>query len=262
LSVLCTDKQVVASASFAGETLERRYDLAKLDGEGSARLLAITLAELRTALMEKSTPVEKPVPTIQIIVAEPPKSDEQSPTAISDDRAVSAKSRAHNLAVSTSGRIFADGLWLWGPQIQGEIEPCPSCVLRWIVGGEWSTSQNFSIGDVDAALFNGGIDFGYLWGHAPWTLSALAGLRLGSARFTAKPDAGSSSRDHQALWGGPAVTLGAGYALAPQWAIIFNLEAGYTLWSVKAVVEGQDTVGAVGAWISPAIGLQYSFSAQ
>jgi hypothetical protein len=255
LAVRCTDATVIASATLAGRTLDRRFDRAQLSDAGSARLLALTLAELRTAVMEKPIAVESPPSP-----APPPTPSAPPPTTVSQTTGPPQGRSQSALAVSTRGRGFADGLWLWGPQLQVDIAPCGECVLRWTMGGEWSQSRGFRNGDVDSALFSTAVGFGYRADLGRWTVSGLAGLRMGSGAFTVQPRPGVIGADHQGLWGGPAASLDVVFALSPRWAIHFDLESGYTLWSVKALIEGQDTLSLAGAWISPAIGLRFAFS--
>ena len=264
LLVRCTESRVVASAALGKRKLDRKFKCSELPEFGSDRLLALTLVELRTAVMEKPVRIKKVTPRTQVIVLHAPSPPPKAPSiAVPVKQSIAAGDESGNtLAVFARGRGFADGLWLWGPELQVDMEPCTGCILRWALAGEWSRSQDFRTGEIDSTVFSTAIGFGYGLRRGKWTFSGVGGLRLGHGSFQADPEPGAVGADHQGVWGGTAVNLGAVYAVSPRWAVNLDLEAGYTLWSVRARVEDQDTLALAGPWIAPALGLQFAFDPQ
>lgn len=262
LAVRCTDKRVIASASLGKHTLDRRFERAKLPNPGGERLLALTLVELHTAMMEKLVAIKKAPPLTRVIIVQAPGPPSQAPeAAVKTITPFSGPGHQPQitLAVSGRGRSFIDGLSLWGPELQVETEPCSQCILRWAFGSEWSLSQDFSTGDISSVLFSTAMGFGYRVQRGEWVLSGVGGLRLGHGSFRADPDPGTVGADHQGFWGGTALNLGAVHAVSSRWAVSFDLEVGYTLWSVRAQVENQNTLSLAGVWVAPALGLQFAF---
>ncbi len=228
----------VDSRAAASPVRERSFRVADVRGEIGARVLALAAIELL-----KPEPEEPPAPP------PPPPVPSQPPPPSSPPPLPLAPPSVRLLAVGTA-QSFGFDQPLFGGGLAVDYLRLSRFGLR--LGFDVAVSdRHYDLGRAHVQLTTLNAQAGYLAQHRDWSARAFAGYRLGAGRISGitSPGVLAQSGTVAAACGGPLVSGGLGLRSGSLIAEL-GVEAGLVSFPLEGRVEGHETLGLDGYWLS------------